>query len=67
MDLFNGFIGIVFQAKYGKKYENDLVERTHFNTFSDNLLAIREHNKRYADGYVSYYKGINQFTDMVSN
>ena len=49
-----------FLAKYGKTYvsKDDISSR--FNTFSDNLDRINEHNK--GD---SYKMGINEFSDMT--
>ncbi len=31
----------------------------------ENRKAIRAHNQKYSEGHVSYFKGINQYSDMV--
>lgn len=54
-----------FKAKYGKVYEDDFSEKVHFKNFLVNRIAIKEHNEKYAYGVVSYYKGVNQYTDMT--
>jgi len=54
-----------FKVKYGKVYKDELSEKAHYNTFLETRTAIKEHNKKFDAGLVSYYKGINQFSDMT--
>jgi len=61
----NDFDWAQYKAKFGKVYEDEYSERVHYQTFLGNKAQIKVHNQRYESGLVSYYKGINQYTDMT--
>jgi len=54
-----------YKAKYGKVYKDSNSESVHYNTFLENMKDIAVHNSLYSLGQVSYYKGVNQYTDMT--
>ncbi|KAJ8921570.1 hypothetical protein NQ315_010475 [Exocentrus adspersus] len=53
-----------FKQKFGRDYRNLREEKVRFSTFQSNLRTIEEHNEKYNNGEVSYYMGVNQFTDL---
>ncbi|KAJ8921569.1 hypothetical protein NQ315_010474 [Exocentrus adspersus] len=54
-----------FKQKFGRDYRNLKEEQTRYSIFQSNLRTIEEHNERYDKGEISYFTGINQFTDMT--
>jgi len=54
-----------YKTKFGKVYKTVEEEERHYQTYQVNRREVMEHNQRYIDGKESYYKGINQFTDMT--
>lgn len=66
---FKVFLGLIFieifQAKFGKVYPDDYSERHHYRNFLGNREEVKEHNQKYSEGLVSYFKGINQYSDLV--
>ncbi|KAG5876323.1 hypothetical protein JTB14_004150 [Gonioctena quinquepunctata] len=56
---------LAFKQTHGKTYKSLAEERTRYGIFEGNLREIEEHNTRYDNGEVSWYMGVNQFTDMT--
>ncbi|KAG5876327.1 hypothetical protein JTB14_004154 [Gonioctena quinquepunctata] len=56
---------VAFKQTHGKTYKSLAEERTRYGIFEGNLRKIEEHNSRYDNGEVSWYMGVNQFTDMT--
>jgi len=54
-----------FKAKFGKVYQDDYSERHHYRNFLGNREEVKEHNQKYSEGLVSYFKGINQYSDLT--
>ncbi|CAG9860774.1 unnamed protein product [Phyllotreta striolata] len=54
-----------FKVDFQKNYQNVEEETNRFQIFQDKLREIEEHNARYDRGEVSYYLGINQFSDYT--
>ncbi|RZC34879.1 Peptidase C1 and/or Inhibitor I29 domain containing protein [Asbolus verrucosus] len=54
----------LFKADFNKVYESPDQEAARYQNFKDNLNTIKEHNKKYNKGLVSYQLGITQFADM---
>ncbi|KAK8764196.1 hypothetical protein V5799_033195 [Amblyomma americanum] len=55
-----------FKAKNGKKYTTGEEEERRKCIFEKNLELIIQHNKKYAEGNVTYKLAMNHFGDMVS-
>lgn len=53
-----------FKARFNKRYVDENNEFRHYATYKARKAEILEHNQRYVEGKTSYYKGINQFSDM---
>lgn len=53
------------QAKFNKKYNNDIEEQFRMTTFIENKFMIEEHNLKYKNGLVSFSQAINKFSDML--
>ncbi|CAG9855010.1 unnamed protein product [Phyllotreta striolata] len=53
-----------FKQNYNKIYDNSEEETHRFQVFKENLNIIRKHNEMYNKGEVTYYMGVNKFTDM---
>lgn len=53
------------QEKYGKNYLNSKEHSARYQIFTKNLASIEEHNTLYKQGLVSWYKVVNQFSDMT--
>lgn len=54
-----------FKEKYGKNYLNSKEHSARYQIFTKNLASIEEHNTLYKQGLVSWYKVVNQFSDMT--
>jgi len=54
-----------FKQKFNRVYENAEVEANRLRIFTQNLEDIVQHNQKYAKGEFTWYKGVNQFTDMT--
>lgn len=52
--------------QHGKTYENNTEEDYRMQVYLENLHKIEEHNKRYAEGEVSFELGMNEFGDLVN-
>ncbi|CAF0726640.1 unnamed protein product [Brachionus calyciflorus] len=59
-DQFDDFV-----KKYGKKYENKMLEEYRRSVFYDNLKLIQEHNKRYEQKLETYFLSVNKFADLT--
>ncbi|CAG9830256.1 unnamed protein product [Diabrotica balteata] len=55
---------IKFKENHNKVYLNIVEEKTRFEHFKTNLYKIHSHNKKYAQGEVSWYMKVNQFADF---
>ncbi|CAG9840187.1 unnamed protein product [Diabrotica balteata] len=55
----------LFKKKFDRHYSSPLEEKLRKQIFIDTLREIKEHNARYEKGLVSWYKGINQFSDWT--
>ncbi|CAG2113160.1 unnamed protein product, partial [Medioppia subpectinata] len=51
--------------QFKKTYKSNADEETHYTQYKVKQNEILEHNQRFIAGKESYYKGINQFTDMT--
>lgn len=55
-----------FKLEYGRTYDFDSNrESLRKEIFAENLRGIEEHNQRYLRGLETYYKGVNEFTDLT--
>ncbi|XP_076269475.1 cathepsin L-like [Rhynchophorus ferrugineus] len=54
-----------FKIKHGKTYTTEEEHSLRYKIFTQNLADIEEHNKQYEQGLVSWYKAVNQFSDMT--
>lgn len=55
----------LFKAKHEKSYKSGEEEYRRKLIFEKNLELIIEHNKKYADGNISYKLAMNRFGDML--
>lgn len=53
-----------YKLAHNKSYGSDAEEQARMNIFQRNLEKVIEHNKLFEKGYVSYKKGLNNFSDM---
>lgn len=56
-----------FKLEYNKAYADSNEERIRFNIFQETLIAIKEHNKKYEAGLVSWKQGITPFADWTED
>jgi len=56
----------VFKDDFGKTYYDVEDETRHYEIFMKRRQEIDAHNKLYIQGHTSYFKSINQFTDMTA-
>ncbi|XP_052811995.1 procathepsin L-like isoform X2 [Mya arenaria] len=54
-----------FKQDYGKQYANSPEEAQRRAIFADNVEYVNAHNLQYALGKMSYYMGVNQYSDMT--
>ncbi|XP_052808978.1 procathepsin L-like isoform X1 [Mya arenaria] len=54
-----------FKQDYGKQYANASEEARRRAIFADNVEYVNAHNFQFALGKMSYYMGVNQFSDMT--
>lgn len=52
-----------FKLKFGKNYSSATEEKVSRKIFLENNRSIRQHNKAYVRGEVTYKKALNQFSD----
>ncbi|TOF89230.1 hypothetical protein CGJ15_24675 [Vibrio parahaemolyticus] len=55
-----------FKEKFGRKYVDAEEEVYRLKVFQDNLNYIEEHNKKFANGEVTFDLAVNQFADMTN-
>ncbi|KAG5867086.1 hypothetical protein JTB14_026117 [Gonioctena quinquepunctata] len=55
-----------FKSKHNKSYGTPDEEARRYGIFKDNLSNIREHQKKFEAGEVSYSQGVNAFTDLTT-
>lgn len=53
-----------YKIQFGRNYSS-AEDEYRFGIFSEHVVAIREHNLKFANGIVSFKKGFNQFTDRT--
>lgn len=51
--------------KFNKNYASASEHQARYEAFKSNLVDIEEHNIRYEQGLETWYKAVNQFTDMT--
>ncbi|XP_030762340.1 cathepsin L-like proteinase [Sitophilus oryzae] len=54
-----------FKLVHSKEYQSPEEEAFRFQIFQDNLKFIRNHNKKYEKGEVSFVLGINKYADLT--
>ncbi|CAH1110878.1 unnamed protein product [Psylliodes chrysocephalus] len=54
-----------YKVNFQKKYTNEQEENRRFKIFQEKIREIQKHNDRYNKGEVSYYMGLNQFSDLT--
>lgn len=54
-----------YKVDFNKKYVDPTEDARRKEIFKQSLIDIEEHNAKYKQGLVSWYKGINQFTDIT--
>ena len=54
-----------YKAKHNKVYPTDKHESGKFETFKKHAKKISDHNRAYKNGTVSWYMGLNHFSDHV--
>ncbi|CAL1545609.1 unnamed protein product [Lymnaea stagnalis] len=54
-----------FRKVFGKTYQTHSQFNESYNTFIENIKKIEEHNLKFHNGQVSYFLGVNQFTDLT--
>jgi len=55
-----------YKAEYGKQYVSRTADDAHKNTYLNKVSEVNKHNQEYEQGKHTWYKGINQFSDMTS-
>lgn len=53
-----------FKRKFGKKYASSTEEQEHCRVFLENAREVRQHNRAFAKGRVTYKKALNLFSDQ---
>ncbi|KAH8236958.1 hypothetical protein KR038_001106, partial [Drosophila bunnanda] len=56
-----------FTREHGKTYQDAEIERLRYMIFNENRNRIAEHNRRFANGEVSYKMAINEYSDLMSH
>ncbi|XP_044765774.1 protein CTLA-2-alpha-like [Coccinella septempunctata] len=57
---------IKYKNDFHKKYEDPTEEARRKEIFKLKLIDIEEHNAKYKQGLVSWYKSLNQFSDLTT-
>ncbi|XP_066259131.1 cathepsin L-like proteinase [Euwallacea similis] len=55
-----------FKLKFGKAYATASDHQQRYEIFKSNLQEIQEHNDKYDQGLVSWFKAVNQFCDLTT-
>ncbi|GAA35477.2 cathepsin L [Clonorchis sinensis] len=53
-----------FKKEFNKTYEDNQEHDRQFKLFCQRFMGVREHNKAYREGNVTFEKGINTFSDQ---
>ena len=53
------------QTEFGKNYPDEKEEQMRKKIFTETLLSIEEHNKKFERGEVTFSMGINNFSDQT--
>ncbi|XP_040067842.1 procathepsin L-like [Ixodes scapularis] len=53
-----------FKAKYGKSYASEAEEHFRMKVYMKKRQEVSAHNEKYANGEVSFYLGMNEFSDL---
>ncbi|XP_020815174.1 cathepsin L-like isoform X2 [Drosophila serrata] len=56
-----------FTKEHRKNYQDEDVEQLRYMIFNENRIKITEHNRRFANGEVSYKMAINEYSDLMSH
>jgi len=56
----------LFKIEHEKEYLGEEEEHLRKSIFMKNLIFIREHNKKFANGEVTFEVGVNRFADMTN-
>ncbi|TGZ66242.1 hypothetical protein CRM22_005427 [Opisthorchis felineus] len=54
-----------FKKEFNKTYADNQEHDKRFKLFCQRFMAVREHNKAYREGKVTFEKGINPFSDQT--
>ncbi|KAH8285148.1 hypothetical protein KR054_005709 [Drosophila jambulina] len=55
-----------FVKEHRKSYQDENVEQLRYMIFNENRIMIAEHNRRFANGEVSFKMAINEYSDLMS-
>ncbi|XP_020815051.1 cathepsin L-like [Drosophila serrata] len=55
-----------FTKEQGKTYKDATEEELRYKIFNKNRIEIAEHNRRYANGEVSFKMAVNEYSDLTS-
>ncbi|KAH8304085.1 hypothetical protein KR059_000168 [Drosophila kikkawai] len=55
-----------FTKEHRKNYQDKDVEQLRYMIFNENRIKIAEHNRRFANGEVSFKMAINEYSDLMS-
>ncbi|XP_063905471.1 crustapain-like [Zophobas morio] len=54
-----------YKTEFGKNYSDEKEEQMRKKIFTETLLSIEEHNKKFERGEVTFSMGINNFSDQT--
>ncbi|KAJ3648342.1 hypothetical protein Zmor_020152 [Zophobas morio] len=54
-----------YKTEFGKNYPDEKEEQMRKKIFTETLLSIEEHNKKFERGEVTFSMGINNFSDQT--
>ncbi|GAA43174.2 cysteine proteinase 3, partial [Clonorchis sinensis] len=52
-----------FRVEFNRKYTDSQEQINRLNVFCQSFMRVREHNKAYEEGRVTFKRGINEFSD----
>ncbi|KAH8253679.1 hypothetical protein KR032_006464 [Drosophila birchii] len=55
-----------FIKEHNKNYQDEDIEELRYMIFNQNKIKIAEHNRKFANGEVSYKMAINEYSDLMS-
>lgn len=56
---------LFLQMKYGKNYRIETEEKTRMEIFLNNKHEVEKHNKKHANGLVTFKMGLNKYSDLT--